>query len=485
MKRLVPTGAVLILGVAATVLARQAGPAPAAGAFDLVVANGRVMDPESGLDLPRHVGVRGGRVEAVSERPLQGRDTIDATGLVVAPGFIDVHVHGHDLENYRAKALDGVTTALELEIGTDDVDAWYAARAGHALLNYGVSSGHIPARMAAFADPGTLLPSGDGARTVASAAQLADIQARVRRGLERGGLGVGMGIQYTPAATRWEVVETFRTAAAFTRPIFAHVRSFGTREPGSSVESFLEIIAAAALTGAPLHIVHLNSMSLEDTPRTLSLVEAARQRGLDVTTEAYPYSAGMTQIQSALLDQYESAPDETLQRLQWVATGERLTRDTFKQYRRQGGMVILHLNTPEMEAMAITSPLTMIASDGRLEAGRGHPRQAGTYGRVLRHYVRETRQLSLMEALRKMTIMPALRLQKAAPDFERKGRIRPGADADLVVFDAERVADRATYEQPALPTEGFRFVVVNGTPVVRDGRVVGGVTPGRPARAAH
>ena len=384
-----------------------------------------------------------------------GRETIDATGLVVAPGFIDLHVHGHDAENDRVKVLDGVTTALELEIGTADVDAWYAARDGRSLVNYGVSSGHVPSRMAVFGDRGTLLPNGDGGRVVAAPAQLADILARVRRGLERGALGVGMGIQYTPAATRWEVVETFRVAAASKRPVFVHVRSFGEREPGSSVESFLEVLAAAAVTGAPLHIVHLNSMSLDQTPKTLALVEQARQRGLDVTTEAYPYSAGMTRIESALLDQYDGAPDETLRKLQWVATGERLTRETFKKYRREGGMVILHLNTPEMEAMAIASPVTIIASDGRLEAGKGHPRQAGTFGRVLRHYVRETRQLALMEALRKMTLMPAQRLEKAAPGFERKGRVRPGADADLVVFDAARVSDSINVRAARAPDRGL------------------------------
>lgn len=483
MRPLPSLGAALAVAAAATVIASQVRPAPGAGPFDLVVANGRVMDPESKLDVIRHVGVRGGRIDTVSELPLEGRETIDASGLVVAPGFIDLHVHGHDAENDRAKVLDGVTTALELEIGTVGVDAWYAARDGRALLNYGVSSGHIPSRMAVFGDPGTWLPSGDGGRAVATPAQLTDIHARVRRGLERGALGVGMGIQYTPAATRWEIVETFRVAAAFGRPVFVHVRSYGVREPGSSVEAFLEVIAAAAVTGASLHIVHLNSMSLEQTPQTLALVEGAGQRGLDVTTEAYPYSAGMTRIESALLDQYETASDDALKRLQWVATGERLTRETFKQYRRQGGMVIMHLNTPEMEAMAVTSPLTMIASDGRLEAGKGHPRQAGTFGRVLGHYVRETRQLTLMDALRKMTLMPAARLQNAAPAFERKGRLRPGADADLVVFDAERVSDRSTYEQPALPTEGFRFVIVNGTPVVRQGRIVNDAFPGRATRA--
>jgi N-acyl-D-aspartate/D-glutamate deacylase len=265
--------------------------------------------------------------------------------------------------------------------------------------------------------------------------------------------------------------------------VFVHTRSFGTREPGSSIESFLEVIGAAAVTGAPLHIVHVNSMSLESTPETLQLVREARDRGIDVTTEAYPYSAGMTRIESALLDQYEDAPDSMYARMQWVQTGERLTRESFSRYRRQGGSVILHLNSPAMEALAITDPLTAIASDGSLQDGRGHPRQAGTFGRVLGHYVRESGALSLMEALRKMTLLPAQRLEKWAPAFRMRGRIAVGAAADIVAFDAATVSDRSTYQQPATPSVGFRHVLVNGTAVVRDDRLVNGVAPGQPMRA--
>lgn len=461
-------------------------PSPAAAqqpANDIVIAGGRVMDPESGLDAVRHVGIRGGKIVAISATPLKGKTVLDAKGLVVAPGFVDLHAHGQDDENYRLYAMDGVTTALELEVGNEDVDGWYAAHAGKALVNYGVSSSHVRARMKVFKDPGALLPSGDGGHMVATQAQIEEITALVRRGLDRGGLGIGMGLQYTPAATRWEVLEIFRIAAERKAPIFVHNRFFGTKEPGGSVEAFEEVIGAAAITGAPLHIVHLNSMSLAATPQTLQMVTEARKRGLDVTTEAYPYSAGQTEIESALLDQFVGAPDSMLHKLQWAKTGERLNRESFEKYRKEGGMVILHLNTPEMEAMAITSPLTAIASDAGIHLGKGHPRTAGSYARVLGYYVREQKALTLMDAIRKSTLMPAQRVEKLAPMFKEKGRIKVGADADISVFDPATVIDHATYEKPAEYSSGFRYVLVNGVPVVKDGALVSGIFPGRAARA--
>lgn len=452
--------------------------------YDIVIANGRVMDPETNLDAVRFIGIRGGKIAAISSTSLRGTTTIDAKGLVVAPGFIDLHAHGQDDENYRVFALDGVTTALELEVGTADVPGFYASREGKALINYGASVGHIRERMVVMRDPSQgLLPTGAGGRQVATDEQIAEIRRRIDAGLAAGALGVGMGLQYTPAASKYEVLEAFRAAAKYHAPVFVHVRSFGAHDPGSSVEAFMEVIAASAISGAPLHIVHLNSMSLESTPRTLAMIKDARAHGVDVTTEAYPYIAGMTEIGSALLDQYVDGPDSNFSKLMLVSTGERLTRATFNAARPSNGSVILFLNTPAMEAMAMTSPLTAIASDGLVEHGKGHPRTAGTRGRTLAYYVRETKQLSMMDALRKMALMPAQRLERLAPVFRNKGRIKVGADADITVFDPATVSDRSTYQQPALASVGFRYVLVNGVPVVTDGAVRDGIFPGRGERA--
>ena len=455
-------------------------------AYDIVIQNGRVIDPESGLDAVRSLGIRNGKIAAVSRGALQGREVIDARGLVVAPGFIDLHVHGQNEENYRVYAMDGVTTALELEVGVGDVPGFYSSRDGKALINYGVSAGHIKARMAVMQDGGTvrgtLLPLDSAGHQVASDGQIAEMRKQIEAGLAAGALGVGMGLEYTPAATRYEVLEAFRAAARYRAPVFVHTRSTGASEPGSSIESYMEVIAASAITGAPVHIVHVNSTSLATTPRTLALIQEARDHGLDVTAEAYPYAAGMTELASALLDRFANGPDSMFAKLMLVSTGERLTRATFTANRTPGSLVILFLNTPEMEAMAVTSPLTSIASDGLLSNGKGHPRTSGTSGRVLGYYVRETRQISLVDAVRKLALMPAQRLEQVAPMFRNKGRIRAGADADITVFDPATVGDRSTYQQPALPSVGFRYVLVNGVPVVVDGVLKDGAYPGRAAR---
>jgi dihydroorotase len=226
-------------------------------------------------------------------------------------------------------------------------------------------------------------------------------------------------------------------------------------------------------------------MGLKFTPQLMDMVAGARKQGLDVTTECYPYTAGSTALQSAIFDPgWQESMGITFHDIQWTETGERLTAETFEKYRKQGGIVVIH-SIPEEEARtAVANPMVMIASDGMpLSGAKVHPRGQGTFSRVLGHYVREEKALDLMTALKKMTLMPAQRLEKRAPVFKDKGRIRVGADADITVFDANTVIDKATYEEPLQYSEGIRFVLVNGVPVVKDGQLVDGVFPGRAARA--
>jgi dihydroorotase len=446
--------------------------------YDIVLANGRVMDPESNLDAVRNVGIRGAKIAAVAESALEGRAVVDVRGLVVTAGFIDLHSHGQTPENYGFKARDGVTTALELEVGVNPVSVWYAAREGRALINFGATSGHIPARMAVMHDSGQLLPRDAAVNNVATPEERKRIYELVRQGLDEGALGIGMGIAYVPKATREEILELFQLAAQRRVPIYVHMRNAGPLEPGA-IDALQEVLADAAATGAALHIVHITSMGLRETPVLLSMIEGARRRGLDVTTEAYPYTAAMTDLSSAIFDEgwQQHMGGINYGDLQWAATGERLNADTFVRYRKQGGMVVIH-NIPEEAArLAVANPLVMIASDGMIENGKGHPRGAGTYARVLGRYVREQHALELMDALRKMSLMPAQRL-----GIQSKGRLQVGADADIVVFDPARVIDRATFDNPAQYSDGIPHVLVNGVFVVRNGELQKGAAPGHPLR---
>jgi N-acyl-D-aspartate/D-glutamate deacylase len=473
--------AVLFLLLLATIAVSSSSNAEV---YDLVILNGRIIDSESKTDAVRNLGISNGKIKTISRARLDGRNTIDARGLVVSPGFIDLHQHGQNEENFRFKVLDGVTSALELEVGTGDVDRWYAERAGKSLINYGVSAGHLAARMAAMKEPVTFLPTGEASRRAATDAEISEMKRRVEEGLRRGAVAVGFGIQYTPNASHWEILEMFRVAARYGASCHVHRRNAGAREPAGSVQALEEVISAAAITGAPLHVVHIHSTGGPATPRLLQMIDEARARKLDVTTECYPYIAGMTDIKSAIFNEgWQEVFGIDYKDLQWAATGERLTKETFEKYRQTGGMVAVFSMTEEIVLGALRNPLTIIASDGILENSKGHPRTAGTYSRVLGKYVREDRALSLMDALAKMTLMPAQRLERRVPAMKNKGRIRAGADADLTIFDPQMISDRSTFQEPARESTGVKFVIVNGVMVVKDGQLQANVHPGGPIRA--
>ena len=333
--------------------------------------------------------------------------------------------------------------------------------------------------MAVMHDSGEFLPRDAANTRAATPDEQKAIEAAVKKGLDEGGLGMGMGITYTPTASPGEILSLFYLAAQFKRPVFVHLRA-----TGDVVRSLQEVIADATVSGASLHVVHLNSAAMRQTPEALRMLDGARLHGLDLTTESYTYIAGATRLESALFDpgwqqrQHIDYPD-----LLWPATGERLNPALFERYRKQGGTVVMFSNTEEMIHLILAHPQVMIASDGILDAGVGHPRAAGTYARLLGKYVREEKVLTLMEAIRKSSLMPAMRLQPFTPAMRQKGRVKVGADADLAVFDANTVIDKATYEKPAQYSEGFRDVLVGGTFVVRDGKLQSGARPGQGIRA--
>lgn len=461
------------------------GPSEAINEFDVAIINGRVIDPESNLDEIRNIGVKDGSVQLITTKEIPGKTIIDARDLVVAPGFIDIHQHGQDHENYTYKVMDGVTTALELEMGTADVDDWYMEREGKTIINHGVSIGHVPLRMEIMDDPGGFAPVADAVYRPASDTEIVLLREGIERGLSRGALGVGFGLMYTPSASKWEILEMFREAGKVKAPCYVHLRYGGQIEPYSCIAALQEVISATAITGAPLHVVHVTSIGFNLTPQMLQMIREARSRGLDVSVECYPYTATQTTIESAVYNEgWQEMFGITYEDLQWAETGEWLNKESFDRYRTTGGMVIAHSIPDEVVKSTIADPLVIVASDGMLSGGKGHPRGVGTFSRVLGKYVREEKIFSLIEGLRKITLMPAQRLEDIAPSMKNKGRIRMGADADITIFDPDEVIDQATYEEPAKYSNGIHYVLVNGIIVVNNGHLQDNLFPGKSVRGA-
>ena len=453
--------------------------------YDIVLSGGRVIDPETKLDTIKNVGIINNRIAQISSEPLKGKETINCSGLVVAPGFIDLHVHGRSNQEQEYQLHDGVTTALELEWGIEFLQKWYESRKSKALINYGASVNWPFERFkamdkykAAVNDLYLAIQKGEsklekllntispGQAETLSPEEMNKMVANIKASLAEGGIGIGAPIGYIPKSKPGEMFRVYQLAGEINALIFSHVRQ-------PDIISIQEVIANAMLTGAPLHIVHINSMSLGQIRLALDMVSSANRKGFDITTELYPYTAASTLLQSAMFDEgWQERLGMNYGDLQWEATGERLTKETFETYRKKGGTVIMHMMKPEWISTGIAAPGVMIASDGMPYAPLAHPRTAGTFSRVLGKYVREDKVIDLNTAIEKMTLLPAKRLENIAPMMRFKGRIQVGADADITIFNPNTIIDKATFEKGLAFSEGIEYVIVNGVFILKNGKTI-------------
>ena len=491
--------------------------------YDLVINNGRVIDPESGLDAVRNVGVRDGTIVSISEFALEGDSTIDAKGMIVSPGFIDLHAHGQNIGDYRMQVMQGVTTSLELESGVLPIGEWYEGQAKKRLpINYGAAAGWTYGRIAAFSGKGPeptakyfqdAQTENDWKMEIADPLKLGEILLSVEEGLKEGAIGIGINAGYAPGYGQKEYFSLAKLAAKHGVATYTHVRYASNIEPRGSFEAIKELIANSALTGAHMHLCHINSTSLSDIASTIELVELGKKNGIKVTVEAYPYGAANTVVGAAMFsgDDWRERMSSTANNFQLGK--ERMTEEQLKDYQtnKPGTFITWHFldeEKPEDLAlldMSITHPEVMIASDsvfwsyfdeeGGVQTYEGdewplpencfsHPRSAGTFAKILRSYVRERGILSMTEAIRKMSLLPARTIEGFVPQMRKKGRLQVGMDADLVVFDPEVVADKATFENANQPAVGFQTVIVNGVVTVREGKLVLDAAGGQPIRRA-
>ena len=459
--------------------------------YDLVLSGGRVIDPETKLDAIRNIGIINNRIAQISTEPLKGKQEINVSGLVVAPGFIDPHVHGLGNREQEYQLHDGVTTALELEIGVPFLKEWYASRESKALINYGASANWGFARMQAMEKyqqellewkqdivngnaNSSMVTLGPSYGTALDKAQVPKMLDHIKNDLAAGGIGIGVFIGYVPGAGTEEIFRVYQFAGELQATIFSHVR-----EP--NLTAVQQAISDAVLTNAPLHLVHINSMTLGQIELGIEMVQTAQKKGYNITTEMYPYTAAATGINTNMFsDGWQQRIGISYEDLQWVPTGERLTKETFEKYRKTNGAVILHMMKPEWIKAGIAREGVMIGSDGGTYSPLTHPRTAGTYARVLGKYVREDKVLDLPTAIGKMTFLTAKMLEKVAPMMRYKGRVQVGADADITVFNPDTVIDKATFEQGLAFSEGIEYVIVNGAIVLKNGKTVENVFAGQP-----
>ena len=494
--------------------------------YDVVLANGRVIDPETYLDGTFNVGISGGQIVAISDKPLQGKEVVDVSGHIVSPGFIDLHAHGMNIPSGRVQAYDGLTSVLELEVGMLPVKDFYdnCKKEGRPL-NYGCSAAWGAGRLVTM-NPERAVNGGPVAKfmfcfgsfdlhewveNVATDKQIEEILEWTEQGLKEGGIGIGQMHGYCPGAGMKELIALSKLAKKYDMPTFTHIQNLSMLDPNSGTRNIVELMGLAASTGVHIHVCHLNSVSLHDIPGIRELILGAQKAGLNVTTEAYCFGAGASTIGAA-----EFNPDDAMERLaihfsdftDLKSNRDFIDKADFVKERNAdpGDIVIVHLLNEDkspldaslldmsvlMPGGAIcTDSVPWIDSKGTWYEGTewplpeglvSHPRAAGNYTRFLRKWVRERGVLSWMDAIRQASLNSCLIMEDHVPAFKKKGRMQEGMDADVIVFDPETVADMSTFKEPKQLSKGMKHVIVNGTFLIKDEELDPTAMPGQPIR---
>jgi len=478
--------------------------------YDVVLLGGRVMDPESGYDAVANVGIRADTIAAITQNPISGETEIDAAGLVVAPGFIDTHNHWPRPIGYKLALRDGVTTSMDLELGTygPRVGDWYEMHDGRAQANYGTASSHEFARslvLDGYSDaldaPSSITGVRRGTRWALgelNGETAIELLQTIDKGLRHGAIGNSSTLGYWPGASAREMYEVQRLAALYGRLTAVHTRY----TPGNATtesNGAQEILANAAALGSSALISHFNNPGWE---LVQELLVSMRSNGHNVWAEYYPYAAGSTTINANFLrpETWEAElGKDYLDTLQDPTTGNFLSRERYEAMRDDDPtkLIVVYKSKPEdiprwiaLEGItcasdaipAVSGDWNQLPWDTPYDAlPNAHPRTAGTYAKSLR--VARENEIPLMHVLATFSYNTAKYLGNTGLEaMQSRGRLQVGMVADITLFDPDTVSETASYANGLSPSKGIPYVLVSGVPVVEESRVQKGVFPGRPIR---
>jgi len=496
-------------------------PAQAAD-YDLVILNGRVMDPETIFDEISNVGIKDGKIAIITTEKISGKESINAKGHIVSPGFIDAHHHTMTSPFGQKLALrDGLTSPMENEAGVYPVGEWYESMEGKSQTNYGATVGNIGVRETVLnpnykSDNGATMNDVSQpihshvdmawSTNIATDEQIAEIKSKLDEGLRQGALGVG----YTPgyqefAVTSKEGLDLQELAGKYGRAVYMHGRFSGQNPSMDGILGTLEQIGAQAAYGGGLLVQHMTAQTLAGTKTAQALIDNAALNGIRVASEIYPYTFGSTIVAADYLhpDNYQKNMGHDYGDITEVSDVTPLTKARYDELVKTAPMTNVTFENATKEDLnwALAHPTSMIGSDAYpyvlksdgttfaqdwdtpYDAVNGHPRGAGTHAKVLR-LVREEKLMSYMLAISKMSYHIAKFMEEnGVEQMANKGRLQVGKDADITIFNPETVKDNSTVPYGGLPSTGIPYVVVNGTIVVKDSKVLKGVFPGKPIRA--
>ncbi|AGK97239.1 N-acyl-D-amino-acid deacylase family protein [Clostridium pasteurianum] len=451
--------------------------------YDLVISNGNIVDVEQKRIIKGNIGICKNKICKITDKNIQGKIEIDAKGLIVSPGFIDIHGHiDGSIPCGKLAVLQGVTTAVGGNCGGGilDIEKFFDEQDARGFfINQAQLVGHSFRLREAVGITNPYI--------AATKQQIEKMSDLLKKSFQAGAIGLSFGIEYAPGSSKDEIMILSKIAEKYGKFIAIHTN---VNNP-NDLSSLEDAIKISEITGAKVLVSHfVYQYGTGIMTEALEMMDKARHRGLEVSADSGMYSAFSTFIGSTIYD------EQYMKKFGWkfddllVATGKykgkRLTRETYEELRRYSkeDSVICFTGIEDEIYEALAKEYVILSSDiGPSPTGRiseGHPQNAGTFPRFFRKMVREKKVLSLIEAIEKCTLFPAERL-----GLTNKGRMKIGADADIVIFDIDTIRDKAQFPdigEPDAKPEGVHFVVVNGKIVVNNGELILNSMPGKSIR---